>query len=81
MDLPAAMSPELTAHQSHSPVSWEASSPCADEMQTDSPSNIMTPVPEVRHGMEVIAHLRAAMPTSPCVVKRTWFPCSLHLID
>ena len=32
---------------------WDSSSPCADDMQTDSPSNIMTPVPEGRYGMEV----------------------------
>ena len=56
MDLPAATSPELTARQSHSPVSWEASSPCADEMQTDSPSNLneyQSRTPELStHGRE-----------------------------
>ena len=32
---------------------WDSSSPCADDMQTDSPSNITTPVAEGRYGMEV----------------------------
>lgn len=44
MELSVATSPELD---------WDAASPCADEMQTDSPSNIKTPVPEGRNGMEV----------------------------
>jgi hypothetical protein len=58
-DLVVATSPEFgCAHQNmRVSAEWEASSPCADDMhmQTDSPSNMKTPVPEGRHGMEVRA--------------------------
>ena len=60
-DLTVATSPELIPHQNLASVEWDsASSPCADEMQTDSPSNIRTPVPEGRSGMEVIFSLWAS---------------------
>ena len=60
-DLTVATSPELIPHQNLASVEWDsASSPCADEMQTDSPSNIRTPVPEGRSGMEVMFSLWAS---------------------
>ena len=53
-DLVVATSPDLAAHHNmRASAEWDASSPCADDMQTDSPSNMKTPVPEGRHGMEV----------------------------
>jgi hypothetical protein len=59
VDLVVATSPEFGCAQQNMRASaeWEASSPCADDMhmQTDSPSNMKTPVPEGRHGMEVRA--------------------------
>ena len=57
-DLVVATSPDFAAHQNmRASAEWDASSPCADHMQTDSPSNMKTPVPEGRHGMEVCAPL------------------------
>jgi hypothetical protein len=56
MELSAATSPELISHQNiRTSADWDSASPstCTDEMQTDSPSNIKTPVPEGRNGMEV----------------------------
>ena len=68
-----ATSPDLAAHHNmRASAEWDASSPCADDMQTDSPSNMKTPVPEGRHGMEVRTPLRRASlhasPTARCVV-------------
>ena len=70
-DLIVATSPDFAAH--HNMREWDTSSPCADDMQTDSPSNMKTPVPEGRHGMEVRAPLAekgeappsARLPTLP----------------
>lgn len=73
MDLPAATSPEMMAHQNTSPVGWEATSPCADEMQTDSPSNVKTPVPEGRHGMEVSTFLQFLAAALSCLCLRDFF--------
>lgn len=46
--------PDFALHANlRASAEWDSTSPCADDMQTDSPSSIRTPVPEGRHGMEV----------------------------
>jgi len=46
--------PDFALHANlRASAEWDSTSPCADDMQTDSPSSIRTPVPECRHGMEV----------------------------